>query len=43
MPMSRYEPEQVVTLLRQIEVAIAIGLTRFSPVPQLFRAQAFLL
>ena len=27
MPMTRYKPEQVVTLLRQIEVAIANGKT----------------
>ena len=27
MPMMRYKPEQIVTLLRQIEVAIANGKT----------------
>ena len=27
MPMTRYKPEQIVTLLRQIEVAIANGKT----------------
>jgi len=27
MPMTRYEPEQIVTLLRQIEVAVANGKT----------------
>ncbi len=27
MPMIRYKPEQIVTLLRQIEVAIANGKT----------------
>jgi putative transposase len=27
MPMTRYKPEQVVTLLRQIEVAVANGKT----------------
>jgi hypothetical protein len=25
MPMTRYKPEQIVTLLRQIEVAVANG------------------
>jgi len=24
MPMTRYKPEQIVTLLRQIEVAVAV-------------------
>ena len=27
MPMNRYKPEQIVTLLRQIEVAVANGKT----------------
>ena len=27
MPMERYKPEQIVTLLRQIEVAVANGKT----------------
>ena len=28
MPMQRYKPEQIVTLLRQIEVAVASGRRR---------------
>jgi len=33
MPMKRYKPEQIVALLRQIEVEIANG----KPTPQAFR------
>jgi hypothetical protein len=31
MPMKRYKPEQIVTLLRQVEVEIASGKTTPSP------------
>jgi hypothetical protein len=31
MPMMRYKPEQIVTLLRQIEVAVANGKTTRKP------------